>query len=1229
MRADRHISASLWAAPFGLSLPTCVQNLLSYIYFFLLKACFPFKKSVCTLFLTSIAAFLFATTVSYGQTTGHSNIRISDAVTVNGAWSGSNGDGWVFTPTADNANVRTSDIEGKLRYGTVSVTTLNSSGTQLGSVYLDDDLNVNDNDQYRFSIEANGNVELNDYVYLYTTNYNPGHHVTIKAGGNIESTSIGHIYTSGGHYNGTSGSYYVGVSAGDIYLEAGGYIDLKGQLRSEGGDRTSTSYNNRYAAGDGGDIYLRGVGGVRFTTILNSAGVNSYSGGYNGSDGTIEISTDNGVVTDGGDNDGQVSGSITGGAFTKSGTGVLQLTGSNDWTSTTIEAGTLQMGSSGSIPSSKNLVLDGVLDLFGADLLVSNLNGSGRVTTTSSSSSALRVSGSGTFSGVIEDGSGTLSIRKTGGNEFTLSGNNTYSGLTEVSSNGKLYIGHSNALGSTVSGTLVTSGSMLGLEGDISVGEESLSITGTGYGSNSAPLYNVSGSNTWSGTVSLLGDSNIRSHNGSLGLLNTSSIVGSDYDVSFRGVGTTTVGGVIALGSGGINKLDTGVLTLSGNNTYEGATSITGGALIASNDNALGTLDSGTTVSSGESLVLSGGVTITEPLTVTGSGYSGYGALSSIGSDNSYSGEIVLSSSTTIDTQTGTFTLDGTTAISATAARYLTLTGDGDLLLEGQVSLPSNSRITLDSGAHLKMGASDVLSSSIDLEFNGGSFYTQGYNNELDQLILTEDSKLYLGTGSHTLRFAEAGTFNFRKLTINDWSGTYGGSGVSGSAGKLFVTADVNREKLDQIDYYNSSDSKDYYTLQLESQELVPGDDRLGTPTGYSNVRISDAVTVNGEWSGSNSSGWIFTPTADNANVRTSDIEGKLRYGTVSVTTLNSSGTQLGSVYLDDDLNVNDNDQYRFSIEANGNVELNDYVYLYTTNYNPGHHVTIKAGGNIESTSIGHIYTSGGHYNGTSGSYYVGVSAGDIYLEAGGYIDLKGQLRSEGGDRTSTSYNNRYAAGDGGDIYLRGVGGVRFTTILNSAGVNSYSGGYNGSDGTIEISTDNGVVTDGGDNDGQVSGSITGGAFTKSGTGVLQLTGSNDWTSTTIEAGTLQMGSSGSIPSSKNLLLSGGTLESFGASKSYGSLSFTANSSIELGSGNHTLTFSSRGSFGSAELTIKGWVGTFGSTGVSGTEGKLKINTTLSASELAKIKFYNSVDGLYYAALQLSTKEIVPGAVIP
>ena len=425
---------------------------------------------------------------------------------------------------------------------------------------------------------------------------------------------------------------------------------------------------------------------------------------------------------------------------------------------------------------------------------------------------------------------------------------------------------------------------------------------------------------------------------------------------------------------------------------------------------------------------------------------------------------------------------------------------------------------------------------------------------------------------------------------------------------------------------------KSFYALFLISTAafLFSTSVSYSQTTGHSNVRISDAVTVNGEWSGSNSEGWVFSPTADNANVKASDIEGKLNSGTVSITTVNSSGTQLGSVYVDTDITTNSSVQRHLGIEANGNVELNSRLYLARSYYS-GHDVTIKAGGNIESTSSGYIHTSGGSDNYTNSGYT--LDGGDIYLEAGGYINLLGYLRSEGGDRTTTSYTTN-VGGDAGNIYLRGAGGVSFKELTSTGGINNTynsrgNSNFNGSDGTIEISTDNGVITDGGDNDGQVSGVITGGAFTKSGTGVLQLTGSNDWTSTTIEVGILQMGSSGSIPSSKNLLLSGGTLESFGSTKSYGSLSFTANSSIELGNGDHTITFSSRGSFGSAVLTIKGWAGTYGGSGTSGTEGKLKINTTLSASELAKIKFYNCLDGLYYAALQLSTKEIVPGAVIP
>ncbi|MCG5644991.1 autotransporter-associated beta strand repeat-containing protein, partial [Flavobacteriaceae bacterium LSUCC0859] len=530
------------------------------------------------------------------------------------------------------------------------------------------------------------------------------------------------------------------------------------------------------------------------------------------------------------------------------------------WTGyTDVSAGTLVMGSSGSIPSGKNLKVDGVLDLKGQNYTTNTFNGVGRVTSSILGDATLSVSNSGIFSGLLEDGIGRLSIVKYSSNILSLTGANTYSGLTTVRGSGRLLISNSSALGATVSGTVVESSSSLQLTGDISVGDEYLTLSGVGYSSQGA-LYNVSGSNTWSGTIDLdTSDTYIEVDSGSdLSLLGASSIVSSNNRNLFLFTrGDMRIAGVIANGSGYLSKRDDGTLSLEGNNTYTGATSITNGIVKISHDNALGDVSGATTVSSGASLALEGGIAVgVEPITITGSGHdSDTGALTSLSGDNSYGGLITLSSNASIHTSSDTLTLDGSAAISASSGRYLTVTGAGDLIVEGSVSIPNNGRIVLDSGTHLKMGASDVLSSTIDLEFNGGSFYTQGYNNELDQLILTEDSDLVLGTGSHTLRFTEAGAFNFRKLRIKDWSGTYGGSGASGSAGKVYVTAGMDREKLDQISFYNSGDGKDYYALQLESQEVVSGDDRLGTATGYSNVRISDAATVNGVWSGDGSSG--------------------------------------------------------------------------------------------------------------------------------------------------------------------------------------------------------------------------------------------------------------------------------------------------------------------------------------------------------------------------------------
>jgi len=89
-----------------------------------------------------------------------------------------------------------------------------------------------------------------------------------------------------------------------------------------------------------------------------------------------------------------------------------------------------------------------------------------------------------------------------------------------------------------------------------------------------------------------------------------------------------------------------------------------------------------------------------------------------------------------------------------------------------------------------------------------------------------------------------------------------------------------------------------------------------------------------------------------------------------------------------------------------------------------------------------------------------------------------------------------------------------------------------------------------------------------------------------------------------------------------GAISLTANSSITLGSGVHSLAFSGPGTFtGGTTLTINGWTGSTGPTGTS-SAGKITIGgTPLTTGQLAQIQF----SGYAAGADQISgTGEIVP-----
>ena len=138
---------------------------------------------------------------------------------------------------------------------------------------------------------------------------------------------------------------------------------------------------------------------------------------------------------------------------------------------------------------------------------------------------------------------------------------------------------------------------------------------------------------------------------------------------------------------------------------------------------------------------------------------------------------------------------------------------------------------------------------------------------------------------------------------------------------------------------------------------------------------------------------------------------------------------------------------------------------------------------------------------------------------------------------------------------------------------------------------------------------------------------------TVATSGTMGLGAANKISDASNINMKGGTLRTGsigGFSETVGTLTLSDNSTITLGTGDHTLAFAASGGVSwtaGKKLTITGWTGSFNST--TGTAGKIKTHTTtdLTAPQLAQIQFLNAGDSKYYTAAQLvGTGEVVPTA---
>ncbi|MGD0139898.1 MAG: autotransporter-associated beta strand repeat-containing protein, partial [Tepidisphaeraceae bacterium] len=350
-------------------------------------------------------------------------------------------------------------------------------------------------------------------------------------------------------------------------------------------------------------------------------------------------------------------------------------------------------------------------------------------------------SGNGTLASII--GTGAAAVTKSGSGTWTLTGANSYTGVTNVNA-GALNIQNGGALADSSSVT-VASGAALQLQGGISTTTAvGLTLNGTGTAANGA-LENVSGSNTYSGLITLGSNSTIGSDAGTLTLSNTGTITGSGDNLTLTGSGNGTLASFIGTNTGTLTKSGSGTWTLTGANTYTGVTNVNAGALNIHNGSALADTAS-VTVASGAALQLQGGISTTAAvgLTLNGTGTATNGALENVAGSNTYSGLIALGSNSTIGSDAGTLTLSNTGTIIG-SGNNLTLTGSGNGNLASIIGTGAGTLAKSGSGTWTLNGANTYTGETV---VNAGTLVV-GVNGALpDAGVSVTGGTLQLGAGT-------------------------------------------------------------------------------------------------------------------------------------------------------------------------------------------------------------------------------------------------------------------------------------------------------------------------------------------------------------------------------------------------------------------------------------------------------------------------------------------------
>ncbi|EDA8709075.1 AIDA autotransporter-like protein ShdA, partial [Salmonella enterica subsp. enterica serovar Kedougou] len=776
-------------------------------------------------------------------------------------------------------------------------------------------------------------------------------------------------------------------------------------------------------------------------------------------------------------------------SLTKTGAGTLILNAENTYTGgTTISEGTL---------------------------IATNVEalGTGDVT----DNATLELNTGGDFDNAI---GGTGSVVKSGDKTLTLSGANSYTGGTTISG-GTLVASNVEALGT---GDISDNATLeLNTGGDFA---NNIGGTGSVVKSGDKTL-TLSGTNSYTGGTTISGGTLVANNVEALGtgdVTNNATLelnTGGDFDNAISG-------------SGQVVKSGDKTLTLSGANSYSGATTISGGTLIATHVNALGT----GAIDNRASLLLdaSGQFTVTD-LTTESGGNTEIGAGSTLQATT-----LTQKSDSTL-----TINLNGNTvdpvihaASQVSLAGTLDITGVGDVLDSDPASTDDLDTFTLIAsdktiaGDFEKLTVAGMDADLADFITVDGRIDDTGKQYELTTALTwyaDRDDAVTDAHGTFNLTNAD-GSFAVNTVLENvdatldpasatGWDGT---SLIKQGAGTLILNAEntytggttISGGTLvaTNVDALGSGDVTDDATLELNTggtfDNAISGSGQV-VKSGDETLTLSGTNTYSG--------GTLISG------------------GTLVASNVEALGT--GDVTNDAVLELNTGGTFDNAISGSGQVVKSGDKMLTLSGANSYSGGTLISDGtlvasNVEALGTGDVTnnatlelnTGGDFTNNISGSGQV-VKSGDKMLTLSGSNTYTGGTTINDGMLVATSVealgsgdvtNDAVLALNTGGDFANNIGGTGSVVksgdeTLTLSGSNTYTGGTLISSGTLVANDVNalgtGDVTDnatlmlntGGDFINNIGGT---GRVEKSGDDTLTLSGTNSYTGgTTISGGTL------------------------------------------------------------------------------------------------------------------------------